>query len=268
MVTTVLQGGLGNQMFQSAATLNVAKKGNDGAIFSRSSHYLPLQGRDVSNYEDNVFRNLSFTNKVSYSKIVEEASHVYEPIEYEEGVCLRGYFQSEKYFQEHEKEIIETLKPIDRMEELAQKEFSDDCSTVAVHIRRGDYLQFSDTHPPLSETDYYEVALSGIDDVDEKEFYICSDDMYWCRNNLEFIPNKKFAPEDLQDWEELYLMSYADQVIICNSSFSWWSAKFGEELGSMKGEDVIAPSNKIWFGPKGPRETDIVPEERWRIIDG
>ncbi len=66
------------------------------------------------------------------------------------------------------------------------------------------------------------------------------------------------APSELDDWEQMILMSLCQHHIIANSTFSWWGAYLRESVDGM----VYYPSK--WFGPKGPvyKICDIIPETK------
>ena len=51
MITSYLQGGLGNQMFQIAAAYSHAKKNSDTAIFDLNNSHTPHQGQNISKYK-------------------------------------------------------------------------------------------------------------------------------------------------------------------------------------------------------------------------
>ena len=51
-------GGLGNMMFQIAAAYSVALENDDASVFDFDKHHLPLQGRNIRKYENNIFRNV------------------------------------------------------------------------------------------------------------------------------------------------------------------------------------------------------------------
>jgi len=56
-------------------------------------------------------------------------------------------------------------------------------------------------------------------------------------------------------------MVYSDNVVISNSSFSWW----GAYLNKNPNKTIIAPKN--WFGPKGPKDTENILPKDWLSID-
>ena len=76
---------------------------------------------------------------------------------------------------------------------------------------------------------------------------------------LNIVKHKVFIT-GLSDYEELYLMSFCDNNIIANSSFSWWGAWLNK-----KEKIVISP--KKWFGSAlHSYITDDLYPENWVII--
>jgi hypothetical protein len=89
------------------------------------------------------------------------------------------------------------------------------------------------------DLDYYKNAVEKFDE--KTLFVVFSDDINWCRENLNFIKNKFFI-EEKNDILEIYLMSLFKKNIIANSTFSWWGAWLG------KNNEVIMPNpNNNWF---------------------
>ncbi|EPO2592080.1 alpha-1,2-fucosyltransferase, partial [Escherichia albertii] len=84
-------------------------------------------------------------------------------------------------------------------------------------------------------------------------FFIFSDDIEWCKDNI-FLDNKTyFVQGDTYHVElDMLLMSKCKHNIISNSSFSWWAAWLNENRNKI----VIAPSK--WF--KKDIKHDIIPE--------
>ena len=244
-------------MFQIAAAVSLAKENNDEPVFDVINHDLPNQGRKCHNYIKTIFRNLRFSSRLPLASAYREPHFHYSPIPYAPNMCLVGYFQSEKYFDKYATEIrtLFTVDPhtqaeIDRKYGEVLKE-----KPIAMHVRRGDYLKYSDVHPPCT-LQYYRTAMDNF--PENSAFLIVSDDIDWCResfpdDNVVFVENN----EDIVDF---YLISQCFGIIISNSSFSWWAAWLSEN-GEKK---IIAP--KRWFGGQAAHDIrDLIPS-RWKQI--
>ena len=113
--------------------------------------------------------------------------------------------------------------------------------TVAIHVRRGDYLLPQHNHFCQLDTDYYNEALSSfLPEVDKYHFLIFSNDIEWCKEYL--IEGKSVTyVEPGSDYVDLILMSLCDHQIIANSSYSWWAAYKNEN----RDKKVICPKNYL-----------------------
>tara|TARA_Y100000296_G_C5144388_1_gene242889 strand:+ start:269 stop:1030 length:762 start_codon:yes stop_codon:yes gene_type:complete len=253
----VLQGGLGNQMFQIAATSALAWRNNDDAIFDLSKHYLPLQGRKAFNYTNNIFRSVEFSESVHPSHIYKEPHHHYEAIPYRKDVTLFGYFQSEKHFSDYSEEVKELFSPSEATKQYINEKYGELLSgeVASIHVRRGDYLKFKNIHPTCTE-EYYTQAMATL--PENTNYMIFSDDPEWCLKNFSMKHFKVVEGEE--DYVDMYLMSMCKNNIIANSSFSWWAAWLN------KNDDKIVIAPKVWFGPDGPKgDHDLLPNNWMRI---
>ena len=264
--------GLGNQLFCIAAVLGLSLKNNAKPIFRFNKEQLP--------YRDNLFRNLNFSNEIYTDNLYKEPYFHYKEIDYTPGLAVDGYFQSEKYFKEYRKEILDILKISEKDKDYIINNFGDWFTSlskkVSLHIRRGDYLlpQYSSYHP-VQNIEYYNRAIEQFDK--DSNFLIFSDDIEWAKDNFKgdnfyFITKNKIEGNDVMDtldiskgghpdYIELYMMSLCDHNIIANSSFSWWGAWLNENPN----KKVIAP--KKWFGPAygDINDNDLVPETWTRL---
>lgn len=180
-----------------------------------------------------------------------EPSFSYRKIPDFSKVDLLGYFQSEKYFSGSEDFIRSELYPNKALREYCKKHsLPNSCS---IHVRRTDYLNFPDVFHVLDK-DY---VVRAIDEIGrDKTFFIFSDDVAWCQENLTGLSGVKTIYPNGSKYEDFWLQSACTHHIIGNSSFSWWAAWLSEGGGK-----VIAP--KKWFREKGPQDDqDLIPD-RW-----
>lgn len=239
-VTTVLQGGLGNTMFQIAAAIGYGLEHNKNVAFYREAYRASSHG-PIENYFNNILKHINFESlpPEPLFKHYPEPTFHYSEIPYIDGnLLLEGYFQSEKYFLSH-KNIIQNLFSYDYDIPKHKKEVLKHEETCSIHIRRGDYLHLPQYHP-VQDLEYYRQAISNFGN--NTTFIIISNDMLWCKQNFigeNFIFTTNNKPE-----EDFYIASRCHHNIIANSTFSWWSAW----LNLNPDKKVIAP--KKWFGPE------------------
>lgn len=257
-VSVNLQGGLGNLMFQIATGYALCLRDNKTFVPDASqiagAHY-PL-----SRYTNNVFRKIKFThNPITDFPHHGEGGFHYTPIHsISSNMKLFGFFQSEKYFKEFSHEV---RKLFEIPEEIEQKlnllyGFINNRETCFIHIRRGNYHSFQDYHPIL-DLEYYKEAVKLFDD--STLFLIFSNDMDWCEQNFDFVKNKVFV-NNLEDYEEIYLMSMCQNSIIANSTFSWWGSWLNPN-----NKKTVSP--KTWFGSKlSVNNTKDLYCENWIIL--
>ena len=129
-----------------------------------------------------------------------------------------------------------------------------------MHVRRGDYVLNQDQYNLLG-IDYIKKSLQYF----EKDVpcIVFSDDIPWCKKNLNFRKNIFFV-EDKTEIFDFYFMTLLDGIIISNSTFSWWSAY----LNKNKNKKVIAPAR--WFEQKLRKvgykaDSELLPEDWIKI---
>jgi hypothetical protein len=253
MISARLQGGLGNQMFQIASAVSLAISNNNTYSFNFDECFTPNQGNKSTKYVDNIFKNIPNYKNYTFDKIYNEPKFSFSEIPYEKNLLLNGYFQSEKYFKKNSDDIkkLFTLNN-DNIENISIK--YDVKNLTCIHVRRGDYLKYKDFHFTC-DIDYYQKAIELINDT---KFIFISDDMDWVKSNFK---SDSFLYSDFNDEIlDFTLITMCKNVIMSNSSFSWW----GSYLNNNNGK-IIAP--KRWFGPTGHKDTqDIIPNS-WVTID-
>lgn len=250
-------GGLGNQMFQYAFALSLKNKFQDEDVLIDTHHFNHYNLHN--GYELNlIFKNVEFqfatkeqlksvTRYIPHYKIsrfvrklfpkleseyVEKYDYIYseEPFLIKDDCYYEGYWQSYKYYEDINKEIVHAFQfpvPTDY-----NKKVADEISlsnSVGLHIRRGDYLNHKD-FKGICELDYYQRAINDLlRTPDRYKFFIFSNDIEWCIKNIKPLVEDHpivFVTENKgrNSFWDMYLMSLCKNLIIANSSFSWWAA--------------------------------------------
>ena len=226
-------GALGNQMFQIASTIGIAKKYNREYLFPKweYSEYFQSQLEDKS---------------ILLTGLMMERINEYElhKIPMNHYVDLQGYYQNEKYFKHYKEDIRKLFTPNKEVHYKIIKRYPNLHQMTSIHVRRGDYLDYPDHHPNLT-MDYYKRAM----DILEGPYIICSDDIEWCKENFKDFSNITFVEDNWKDIYDMILMSYCKSHIIANSSFSWWSAW-------LSGNKTVCSQN--WWGEKAENKSNII----------
>jgi glycosyltransferase involved in cell wall biosynthesis len=256
VVSPVLAGGLGNQMFEIAAAASLAKDNNALLVINPNEHILPNQGRNVNNYVTNVFSRLFMDSKPPVRTDVKVESIYYQPIPYQPNCRLWGHFQSYRYFDKDRGFIRDLFAPTMDIEEHIERKYDTEKAgkITAIQVRRGDYVKFPQHHPLLPP----EYTARAVKLTDCEGVWVFSDDTDWCRQNLRFDMPVEYVKDE--DYIEMYLMGLCKNIVISNSSFGWWAAY----LGNAK---VYAPNP--WFGPaliaQGFKIEDLILPD-WNIV--
>lgn len=162
---------------------------------------------------------------------------------------LRGYWQSPAYFEHVARQIRHELtpetEPGGRVERLLER-LADE-TTIAVHVRRGDYATVSSvaSFHGLQDVAYYRRAVEtiAIEVGGRITAVVVSDDPQWAERDLKLdVPVVHAEAESpLSQHETLALMSRCHHHVIANSSFSWWGAWLAQHAS----QRVIYPER--WF---------------------
>lgn len=178
---------------------------------------------------------------------------------YDKRVCklknaaIKGYWQTEKYFKDIREIILKdfTFSYGEERLQILRKKLLEDNKSVAVHVRRGDYLENKTLFGNLSESQYYDNAIKYISQkIPFPHLFFFSNDISWVKehynySNAVYISTDMF--EHYEAWYDMCLMSCCSHSIIANSSFSWWGAWLNSKMDKI----VIAP--KEWLvGKKTP----------------
>ena len=159
---------------------------------------------------------------------------------------FEGYWQSYNHFGDIKEELQKVYAhPKPNQYNAALISNLESCNSVGIHVRRGDYLAEPEFRG-ICGLDYYEKGIKEIlSDEKKYVFFIFSNDMQWCQENIAplvgdnrivFISGNKGKDSC---WD-MFLMTHCKDLIIANSSFSWWGAFLNKKV-----DRVICP--KPWL---------------------
>lgn len=259
MIYSNLKGGLGNMMFEIAALESLAYDNMDQVGFINVPSQIAYLNSET-NFNPNMQHADEYSFLIGKYQINAPASYVaqfnapyhFEKLQYVKGAFYDGFYQSEKWFKHNRPRIIDQLAPSKNIVDIIEAKYSDLLAlenSVAVHVRRGDYVKNQGNHAVLP-LEYYEKAMEHFSP--DHDYVIFSDDINWCKEIFK-MPRMHFVQD--KDYVEIYLMSMMKNCITANSSFSWW----GGWLNLNRNKKIIGPS--VWFGPNIRHNTaDIIPD--------
>ena len=245
LVITSVSGGLGNQLFQYFAGETLARRWNAPHFVDPSSFGSYSYHHDFELFH--LFPGLNIRSFASLSlgktsvTVDENLVGPYMTHEIFPSCCevfhLKGYFQDEKYFSHHViseaysrlGEIATSIGEFAPYRQFVSRQF------VAVHIRRRDYA-----HMGLCAEEYYLACLSHIKTLEPfLDILVFSDEPNYSMSFLlPYFGGRLKSISSGSDFVDLYLMSRAKYIVISNSTYSWWAARFDEDLKSL----IFAPS--------------------------
>ena len=216
-------GRLGNQLWQIGATINYALKHNMNFGF-------PNRTVDERHWPM-MFKNLPRTNESPKMwKQPDDGAYYHIPF-CSAGITLMGFFQSYRY--------LDHPDAIPTMKKLIGYHDKEPIPGVAIHVRRGDYVQLKNTFPCLP-IDYYNISLRCFHNP--MNVTVFSDDIEWCKSEFPqwFKYHQTGDPVD-----DLFYMSQFEHQIIANSSYSYWAAMLNPNPNKI----VVCPHYTQYYGP-------------------
>lgn len=272
------KGGIGNQMFQYAFLLRLQKECVGEEVLMDCSEYLLTKTHRV--FEINKIFNISAetTNLREqrkyksyhiqslpyriYFKLFHQLTDIYKEkssFDYypevfkEHKRFFDGYWQNHEYFDNIKDKVLQEFqfkKTLDATNMSIFQRILSERNSVSIHVRRGDFLNH-EMYIGICGKYYYEQAIDKVFSFTQTSphFYIFSNDMDWCVNNI--IPLTRKNEVTLVDWnkgrdsyKDMQLMAACHTNIIANSSFSWWAAY----LNPHEKKTVYAP--QTWSNEK------------------
>lgn len=269
-------GGLGNQMFQYAFYLALRNRYKNVKLdIGAYKHYKlhDYQIEDVFNLKELKFATrleVLFFRIFKKLQVVKEDT-LYHPEVLDIKGCryYAGYWNSEKYYTEVMNNVKLSFNFKNKLNNKNQEIVNEikNTNSVSVHIRRGDYISSDlnrQIYGNICTLNYYKKALLKIEEtVENPNYFIFSNDIEWCKENLK-IQNAKFINWNTgkENYIDMQLMSLCKYNIIANSSFSWWGAWLNEN----KNKIVISPSK--FFNDILPSNINTMIPDDWFKIEG
>ncbi len=263
MLTAQITGGLGNQLFTYARLATYAYRNGinlqiDGSISERVLGRAPdlfdfkLLGEPrilLNSYSSAAVQRERFLWRSSFTRSISKR-HRESVLGNSEisrknldGWKVRGFFQDYRVaedfidiFGESAISLQKESRELSRTrDEISQK------SVAAIHVRRGDYLNYQDSFGLLSD-DYYVNALKTLSEkknYSEAIVFTDSPEMVEDLRDKLDMKSRIISPSELSTSETMVLMSRCSGLVTSNSTFSFWAGILGNDL------EVVVPDP--WF---------------------
>jgi hypothetical protein len=265
-----LTGGLGNRLFEFAATLGLAEKWNTPCVF-----YLKSVENNDHGAKDSLLKLFPGIRQIPHSMITpkalsepKNACFVYCPFPSEQVApfCIvEGWRQTDKYFPKAPLQptwsmLIAPFTQVALQQKYSLLGIEDRKRTWFIHVRLGDYKILP--HHQIPIVPYYQKCLDKVPAgskvllfSDEPE--LCKE---WMKTEIENRGLQFQICDEKNEVESLWLMSHClGGAITANSTFSWWGAYFARNRNPVNYK-AFYPS--VW-GQGLPPATDVVPS--WGI---
>ncbi|MES2428717.1 MAG: alpha-1,2-fucosyltransferase [Bacteroidota bacterium] len=288
MIAVKLEGRLGNQMFQYAFVYSNAKRNNTSFFLMKEG--MPIELYKYFKLERNVFYRIdrTFFNNTSFKLFF---SHYLRTIFYrtvkrltiyktihidnetltdkisfsQNHTYYLGFFQSPIYFEDHASAISKLFEVKKSIMVNYKKKYKwmDGKTIVAVHIRKTDYgdlahlnLGKKDLSLPLS---YFQRVINDVYD-ESHQYVFVSDDIAQVKPHFTHLKNAFFSDDcAINDFLHIY---FADQLIIANSTFSWWAAYLNKNTNKR----IYCPKYFLGYAIKQEYPKHIYPAD-WIQVD-
>ena len=195
-----------------------------------------------------IFEKLNKDKKTFFS------DHYYRE-RYKNTIFLEGYFESEKYFQDYRKDLLNefSLKSEPNLNNNIYKKIIDTSNVVSIAFRTRRFTETDRDHSNKNmqlktsdfENDAVQYIYRGIDffksKIDKPKFLIWSDnfdylDKYFDPNLFTFVKNDS----DNKILLDFFLMRQCKYFIVGPTSFHWWAAWLCDHDNKI----IVCPENK------------------------
>uniref|UniRef100_UPI00094D58C6 alpha-1,2-fucosyltransferase n=1 Tax=Pelagibacter ubique TaxID=198252 RepID=UPI00094D58C6 len=192
------------------------------------------------------------TKKTAFNKI--------DLNDYSDKIFIEGHYESEKYFIDYKKEIIQFFKIKKEKIDINNryKKDIDNSNSVSICIRQNRYSEgkhkdHNKSNKFTKDTiDYIYKSIEHIKkNVEKPKFFIWSNDLsnlsgYFNQDECIFIDNKQNKSVN-----DFYLFNFCKHFIVGPTSFHWWGAWLNENPNKICIRPLnLNPSNNIDFWPE------------------
>lgn len=176
---------------------------------------------------------------------------------------FENYLQDKCYYENENSSWLQLKKPKNLSAKYLEFEhLIQSTNSVAIHIRRGDYIKVGSEYADLSSTDYYDKALKKAREIyPDSHLFFFSDDLDFVKSvykgdKIYYVDCNRGDNSFL----DILLMSQAKITIIANSTFSYWG-------GYMNHEKKIVIYSDLWFTLDSGRKMPNIMLNSWICIN-
>ena len=288
MIVLKLKGGLGNQMFQYAYGYALANKYGDELVLDISDYkkdklrtykiglfnlsYKKTTDKKQIPFVIRFFEN-KYINKLLYKLNISKikmfnwiyflqthSNHVENENNFGEfkNLYVSGYWQNQSYFIGYENDISCEFKQSYEFENEVKQIINRivNSNSVALHIRRGDYLLPKNSRYNVKKEYYDEAINKMLNMTNDCNLFVFSDDIKWAKEMYDHLENINFVSLKTKnnDIDEIICMSKCKNNINSNSTFSWWAAWLNNN------------ENKIIINPDRYWDRGMIPKD-WIVLN-
>lgn len=216
MITVEKVSRLGNQLFQLAALIGIARRtGYEYGVsvpqwkdVTSLVENFTIQNIDLNEFKKT--RTRVFVDGHDYQKFWEDCS-------IPDGVSLRSYFNNEMFFRDVREDIIKLYKPKHEHIQTAQKIIDENNIKACIHVRGTDYVKIG--YVPSRKI--YDAIYNHLQErVGDDKICVVTDDVKLARDIFQKHDVNIQSNNQFIDFTLLYL---ADSACVMNSTFSFWS---------------------------------------------
>ena len=227
MIISELRGRIGNELFIISAGLWLSKKINTnfGIKIGMGHNYF---FNEIYNKE--FFANFQYIdnsyNLDNYSYTKEQIILSLNDFLLKDNQIINSYYLGKNFVDYNT--IKDIYVPSKELTEEIFDLYNPTRNTLMINIRRGDFLKpetiAGGWHSEPKE--YWEATYKYLNKKYDKVL-VTSDDIEWCKNNLDFCDNLIIVDKNTENSKiffDLFLPTFVGDNVISASTFSWWGA--------------------------------------------